>query len=82
MFRTSYVHLQKDYIVHAALYVLFSMHLCEQFSMLKDVLDIPLRISDYRVQGIEYKVSSTSFDLLDCLQKCTENIIYKAACTK
>jgi len=25
MFRTSYFHLQKDYIVHAALYVMFSV---------------------------------------------------------
>jgi len=24
MFRTSYVHLQEEYIVHAALYVMFS----------------------------------------------------------
>jgi hypothetical protein len=38
MFRTSYVHLQEDYIVHAALYDMFSMRLCKQSSRLKDVL--------------------------------------------
>ena len=30
MFRTSYVHHQEDYIVHAALYGIFSMHLFKQ----------------------------------------------------
>jgi len=28
MFRTFYVNLQEDYIVHAALYGMFPMHLC------------------------------------------------------
>jgi len=28
MLRTSYVHLQEYYIVHAALYVMFFIHLC------------------------------------------------------
>jgi len=32
MFRTSYVHLQEDYIVHAALYGMFLMHLCKRSS--------------------------------------------------
>jgi hypothetical protein len=37
MFRTSYVHNQEDcvYILHAALYGMFSMHLCEQSPRLK-----------------------------------------------
>jgi len=39
MFRTSYVHLQEDLIVHAALYAMFSMHLCKQPSGLNDVLE-------------------------------------------
>jgi hypothetical protein len=39
MFRTSYVHQQEDYIVHAASYVMFFMHLCTQSSRLEDVLD-------------------------------------------
>jgi hypothetical protein len=39
MFQTSYVHHQEDYIVHAALYAMFSMHLCKQSTRLKDVLD-------------------------------------------
>jgi len=30
MFRASYVHHQEDYIVHAALYGTFFMHLCKQ----------------------------------------------------
>ena len=30
MFRTSYVHHQEDYIVHAAIYGMVSMHLCKQ----------------------------------------------------
>jgi hypothetical protein len=30
MFRTSYVHHQEDYIVHAALYAMFFMHLYKQ----------------------------------------------------
>jgi len=34
MFRTRYVHLQDDYIVHAALYDMFSMHLCKQSTRL------------------------------------------------
>jgi len=40
MFRTSYFHLQKDYIVHAALSGMFSMRLCKQATRLKDVLNI------------------------------------------
>jgi len=39
MFRTSYVHHQEDYIVHAALYAMFSMRLCKQSSIMKDVLE-------------------------------------------
>ena len=53
MFRTYYVHHQEGYIVHAALYVLFPMHLCKQFSRLKDVFDTVFRVSDYRVSSIE-----------------------------
>jgi hypothetical protein len=30
MFRTSYVHHQEDYVVHAALYGVFSLRLCKQ----------------------------------------------------
>jgi len=30
---------QEDYIVHAALYGMFSMHLCKQSTMLMDVLN-------------------------------------------
>jgi hypothetical protein len=33
MFRTSYVHLQEDYIVHAALYGMFSMLKLQYFSI-------------------------------------------------
>jgi hypothetical protein len=40
MFRTSYVHLQEDYIVHAALYGMLFMHLCKLASGLEDVLDL------------------------------------------
>jgi len=32
----SYVHHQKDYVVHAALFVMFFMHLCKQLSRLED----------------------------------------------
>jgi hypothetical protein len=39
MFRTSYFHHQEDYIVQAALYGIFFMHLCKHTSRLKDVLD-------------------------------------------
>jgi len=39
MFRTSYVYYQEDYIVHAALYVRFFMHLCKQSSRLENVLN-------------------------------------------
>jgi len=41
MFRTSYVHHQKDHIVHAALYVYgrFYMHLYKQSSRLNGVLE-------------------------------------------
>ena len=35
MLQTSYVH-PEDYIVHAALYGMFSMHLCRQSTRLKD----------------------------------------------
>jgi len=38
MFRTSYVHRQEDYIVHAALYGMLFVHFSKQFVMLKDVL--------------------------------------------
>jgi len=38
MFRTSYVRQQEDYIVHAALYGILSMHFCKQSTRLKDVL--------------------------------------------
>jgi len=40
MFRTFYVHHLEDYIVHATLYGMFSMHLCKQSTRFKDVLDI------------------------------------------
>jgi hypothetical protein len=40
MFRISYVHHQKDYIIHAALYIMFIMSLCKQVSRWNDVLDI------------------------------------------
>jgi hypothetical protein len=40
MFRTSYFHLQEDYIVHAALSGMFSMRLCKQATRLKGVLNI------------------------------------------
>jgi len=39
MFRTSCVHHQEDYIVHAALQGVFAMRLCKQSTRLKDVLD-------------------------------------------
>jgi hypothetical protein len=39
MFRTSYVLLQEDYNIHAALYGMFSMRLCKESTRLKDVLD-------------------------------------------
>jgi hypothetical protein len=39
MFRKSYVHHQEDYIAHAALYIMFFMHLFKQSSRLEDVLD-------------------------------------------
>jgi len=35
MFRTSYVHHKEDYIVHAALYCMFSIHLCKQSTRMK-----------------------------------------------
>jgi hypothetical protein len=38
MFRTSHVHPQEDYIVHAALYGMLFIHLSKQSVMLKDVL--------------------------------------------
>jgi len=40
MFRTSYVHLQEDYIVHANLCGMLFIHLCKLFSRLRDMLDI------------------------------------------
>ena len=39
MFRKSYIHHQEHYIVHAALYGIFSMRSRKQFTRLKDVLD-------------------------------------------
>ena len=42
MFRICYAHHQEDCIVHAALYVVFHMHLCMQSNRLKDVLDVNL----------------------------------------
>jgi hypothetical protein len=36
---TSYVHLQEDSVVHAALYGMFYMRLCKQSNRFKDVLD-------------------------------------------
>ena len=44
MFRTSYAYLQEHNIVHAALYGMFSMHVCKQSVILKDVLDKKTRI--------------------------------------
>jgi len=37
MFRTSYVHHQEDYIVHAALYGMLFVHLRKHSARLKDV---------------------------------------------
>jgi len=39
MFRTSYAHHQEDYILRAALYGMFFMHLCKQSSRLEDVFE-------------------------------------------
>jgi len=39
MFRTSYVHHQEDYTVHAALCFMLFMHVCKQSSRWKEVLD-------------------------------------------
>jgi hypothetical protein len=39
MFQTSYFHHEEDYIVHAALYVMFFMYLWKQSSRLEDMLD-------------------------------------------
>jgi len=36
MFRTSYVHHQEDVFVHAVLYGMFFMHLCEQSRRTED----------------------------------------------
>jgi len=36
MFRTSYAQHEEDYIVHAALFGMFLMHLCKQSSRLED----------------------------------------------
>jgi hypothetical protein len=36
-FRISYVHYQEDYIVHAALYGMFTTCLCKQPTRMKDV---------------------------------------------
>ena len=38
MFRTSYIHHKEGYIVHAVLYGMFSISLCQQSPILKDVL--------------------------------------------
>jgi len=39
MYRTSYVHLQEDYLIHAALYGMFSMLLRQQSTRLKDLFE-------------------------------------------
>jgi hypothetical protein len=44
MFRTSYVHHQEDYIIQAASYGIFLMHLCKHSSSLEDVLDVRTNI--------------------------------------
>jgi len=40
MFRTSYGHHQEDYIVHAALYGMFSKRFCKQSTRLKYLRDV------------------------------------------
>ena len=52
MFRTSYVHHQEDYIVHAALYGMFFMHLCKQFSRFEEVLDTDIDIEHIKLQSV------------------------------
>jgi len=60
MFRTSYDHLQEDYIVHAALYVVFSMRLCKQSTRLKDVLEHHIRLHiQYSLPEDEHKMFET-----------------------
>ena len=48
MFRTFYVHHQERNIVHAALYGMFSMHLCKQSVGLKDMLEKKTKIESKR----------------------------------
>ena len=48
MFQKTCVHHQEDYIVHAALYGMFFMHLCKQSSRLGDVLN-----TQYQVQNMK-----------------------------
>jgi len=55
MFRTSNVHLQEYYIVHAALYGTFSVPLCKHSTRLEDVLDIVHFVcSDYIIVSQAY----------------------------
>jgi len=62
MFRTSYVHKQEDYIVHAALYGIYSMHLCKRSTRLKDVLVDCLHKF---MENIPYSAACTIYSLPD-----------------
>jgi len=44
MFRTSYVHRQEDYIVHAALYVMCFIRLNKQYTRLMDLFDVQVTV--------------------------------------
>jgi hypothetical protein len=52
MFQTPYVHHQEDYIVHAALYATFFMHLCKQFSRVEEVLDTDIDVEHIKLQSV------------------------------
>jgi hypothetical protein len=61
MFRTSYVHLQENYILHVGLYGMFSMRLCKQYTRLKDVFQtyhIRLHVQ-YSLREDEHKMFET-----------------------
>jgi len=61
MFRTSYVHHQEDYFVHAALYGMYFIHLCKESSsrLLDKRQAFPNRITNQHVTSKIGKYAST-----------------------
>jgi hypothetical protein len=72
MFRTSYVYNQEDYIIHAALYVVFFMRLCKPSVRLNEVLDINARKTYHMKLHVQYSLPDDEHKMFETSRRPEE----------